>query len=191
MTSKRIILGSASPRRKELLSGLGITFTVDARSGAAETFPQGIPYLEVSQTIAEGKSDSFHRHLEKDEILLTADTIVFCPDHEALGKPKDPEDAFRMLRLLSGKTHEVITGVCIRTTAGKELFSSVTQVTFRELSDEEIHYYIDNYKPFDKAGAYAIQEWIGYVGITGINGSYYNVMGLPVQMLYARLLKYL
>lgn len=191
MIPKNIILGSASPRRKELLSALGVPFTVDARSGAPEVYPDKLPYQLVPQTIAEGKSLNFHRPLVQDEVLITADTIVFCPDHEPLGKPKDVNDAFRMLRKLSGKTHEVITGVCIRTLSQQELFSACTEVSFKNLTNSEISYYIENYAPFDKAGAYAIQEWIGIIGITKINGSYYNVVGLPVQMLYERLQKYL
>lgn len=180
----KIILGSASPRRKELLSLLGIPFSIELPTNSDESYPDGTQYNMIPETIALGKSAGFGRELGEDEILITADTMVFCPDHEPLGKPKNPEDAIRMLHKLSGKTHEVITGVAIRTSKGVTSFSTTTEVTFKELSDKEIEYYISNYAPYDKAGAYAIQEWIGAAGITSINGSYFNVVGLPVQRVY-------
>lgn len=180
----KIILGSASPRRKELLSLLGIPFSIELPTNSDESYPDDTQYNMIPETIALGKSAGFGRELVEDEILITADTMVFCPDHEPLGKPKNSEDAIRMLHKLSGKTHEVITGVAIRTSKGVTSFSTTTEVTFKELSDKEIEYYISNYAPYDKAGAYAIQEWIGAAGITSINGSYFNVVGLPVQRVY-------
>lgn len=185
-----IILGSGSPRRRELLSGLGISFTVDSSSNTEEVYDQEKPHDEIAETLAELKSNGFHRPLENGELLITADTLVLC-GKSILGKPSDREEAFGMLRLLSGKTHQVVTGVCLRTLWKKHSFSCISDVTFREISDEEIYYYIDNYHPYDKAGAYGIQEWIGYAAISGIRGSYFNIVGLPVQMLYVELEKFL
>ena len=185
--SKRIILGSGSPRRRELLAGLDVEFTVDTGNTFEESVPEGSAPEEVPLLMSRGKSHGFHRPLEKDEILITADTMVILPGKEILGKPKDRADAFRMLRDLSGKDHLVITAVVLRSTEKEDAFSATTTVSFKELSDEEIAYYIDTYKPYDKAGAYAIQEWIGHIGISGINGSYFNVVGFPVQRLYAAL----
>lgn len=190
LNRKRIILGSGSPRRRELLAGLGITFTVDASSHTEEVYDPSAPHQEIARTLAELKSNGFHRLLESDELLITADTLVLC-ENEILGKPADREDAYRMLRLLSGKTHQVVTGVCLRTTEKTHSFACISDVTFRGMTDEEIYYYIDNYHPFDKAGAYGIQEWIGYAAISGIRGSYFNIVGLPVQMLYVELNKFL
>ncbi len=190
LANRRVILGSGSPRRKELLSGLGITFTVDSSSHTKEKYDPSLPHEAIARTLAELKSDGFHRTLEGDELLITADTLVLC-DGEILGKPKDRVDAHRMLRLLSGKTHQVVTGVCLRDIAHRHSFSSLSEVTFREISDEEIYYYIDNYRPYDKAGAYGIQEWIGYAAISSIHGSYFNIVGLPVQKLYVELSTFL
>lgn len=190
LATRRVILGSGSPRRKELLGGLGINFTVDASSHTKETYDPSLPHECIACTLAELKSDGFHRNLEADELLITADTLVFC-EGEILGKPKDRSDAYRMLRLLSGKTHQVVTGVCLRDTVHRHSFSSVSDVTFREMSDEEIYFYIDNYRPYDKAGAYGIQEWIGYAAISAIRGSYFNIVGLPVQKLYVELSAFL
>ncbi len=186
LADKRVVLGSASPRRKELLAGIGIPFTVDAASNAPEVYDPSTPVDEVPEVLARNKSGYFHRPLEADEILITADTVVIC-EGGVLGKPADREDAIRILRMLSGKAHRVITGVCIRTINATRSFSAVSEVIFRTLSDEEIGHYIDTYSPFDKAGSYGIQEWIGYVGITAIHGSYFNVMGLPIQRLHDEL----
>ncbi len=187
LSGKRLILASGSPRRRELLAGLDLDFEVDMRNNFNECFDPSTPFDEVPMLMARGKSHGFHRPLEKDEILITADTMVILPGKEILGKPKDRADAFRMLRDLSGKDHLVITAVVLRSTEKEDTFSATTTVSFKELSDEEIAYYIDTYKPYDKAGAYAIQEWIGHIGISGINGSYFNVVGFPVQRLYAAL----
>ena len=180
---KKLILASNSPRRRELLSSLDLDFTVDTGTSFVEEYPEDTPHEEVPGLMSRGKSLGFHRDLEKDEILITSDTMVLC-GREILGKPSDKEDARRMLRLLSGREHQVITAVTIRDAAREKTFSVTSNVFFKELSDKEIGYYIDTYKPFDKAGAYGIQEWIGYVGITGIEGSFYNVMGFPTQRFY-------
>ena len=188
---KRIILASGSPRRRELLAGLGLEFEVDTRNSFEENTEPGTPAHDVPLLMAEGKSHGFHRALEKDEILITADTVVIAMDAEGrtevLGKPRDREDACRMLRDLSGKVHEVVTAVVIRDCKRKLCFSDSTAVHFALLEESEIDYYIDNFKPYDKAGAYGIQEWIGYAAITGIEGSYFNVMGLPVHRLWQEL----
>ena len=193
---KHIILGSASPRRQELLKGLDIDFEVDTRNNFKESFTPGTPYDEVPVLMSEGKSMGFHRPLADGEILITADTMVILPPTEGrpgeiLGKPRDREDACRMLRDLSGRNHHVTTAVTIRSTQKKETFTVTTQVWFKSLSEEEISYYVDTYKPFDKAGAYAIQEWIGHIGITRIDGSYFNVVGFPVQRVYTALQRFL
>lgn len=189
--SKKIILGSGSPRRRELLGGLDIPFTVDTGNSFEESFPEGTPAREIPVLMAEGKSAGFHRPLRPDEILITADTVVILdyPDRqpEVIGKPHSREDAVAMLHKLSGRTHEVVTAVVIRDSERKKEFSVSSHVTFAPLSDDEIEYYIDKYKPFDKAGSYGIQEWIGYVGISGIEGSFYNVMGFPVHRVYREL----
>jgi len=187
---KKIILGSGSPRRKELMAGLDIEFTVDTGNTFEEAFDPATPHSEVPTLMSRGKSHGFHRPLEEDEVLVTADTMVLL-DSVIMGKPHSRGEAAGMLRALSGKTHEVITGVTIRDCLREETFEDSTLVTFRELTDEEINYYIDTYKPFDKAGAYGIQEWIGYSAITGIQGSFYNVMGFPVHRVYTELIKFL
>lgn len=182
-----LILSSNSPRRKELLQGLGIPFKVLVIKGIDESYPDTLPAAEVAEYIAAKKAAPYRDNIAgTDNIVLTADTVVVCND-DIMGKPTDEQDAFRMLRELSGKTHQVYTGVCLTTSTVQKHFCVRTDVTFRELSDEEIMHYIRTYKPFDKAGAYGIQEWIGYVGITSIHGSYYNVMGLPVQRIYQEL----
>lgn len=178
---KKIILASNSPRRKELLSGLGLDFDVRVKEGIDESYPSDLPVSEIAEYISLKKAESYD--ISDDEILLTADTIVVL-GNEVMGKPINAQDAFDKLRKLSANTHQVITGCCIKTVDNIKHFSVVTDVTFRYLSDEDIQYYVDNYKPFDKAGAYGIQEWIGYIGVTSINGSYFNVMGLPVQRIY-------
>ena len=180
-----IILASNSPRRKKLLDGLGIDFKVLVIQGIDESYPEDLPAMEVAEYIAMKKSVPYDVQ-GTDDIVITADTVVVC-EGEVLGKPCDEGDACEMLRKLSGKTHQVYTGVCIKRSGGEKHFSVCTDVTFKELSDSEIQHYVEVYKPFDKAGAYGIQEWIGYVGITGIRGSYYNVMGFPVQRIYEEL----
>lgn len=182
----KITLASSSPRRRELLQGLGIDFTVELSKDEKEAYSKDIPQEDVPEFLARHKSLSFHRQLADNEILITADTLVFVKG-EIIGKPVDREDAFRMIRMLSADTHTVITGVVLRTVRETVSFKDISKVTFRELSDSEIYHYIDSFRPYDKAGAYGIQEWIGYVGITSIEGSFYNIMGLPVHAVYEQL----
>lgn len=189
-TGKHIILGSASPRRKEILQGLCIDFEVDTGNTFVENFGPETPLPEIPAMLAQGKSHGFHRPLLENEILITADTIVIC-DGEVMGKPHDREDAERMLRKLSGRTHEVVTGVTIRNQIKEDTFTDVCQVHFSELSESEIAFYIDKFKPYDKAGAYGIQEWIGLAAISGISGSYFTVMGLPAHLVHSHLLHFL
>ena len=181
-----IILASNSPRRKELLAGLGLPFEVRVLQDIDESYPDNLPVSEVALYIAGKKADAYRASLADDELVITADTVVIVGD-EILGKPADEADAERMLRLISGRTHQVTTGVCMLSRETERRFAVTTDVTFKPLSDDEIRYYITHYKPFDKAGAYGIQEWIGYIGVTGLHGSYYNVMGLPVQRIYETL----
>lgn len=204
----KIILASNSPRRKELLAGLDLPFEVKVIKGIDESYPASLDAYQVAEYISRKKAEAYRPLLDGTDassedsadaqlLILTADTVVIAPteneqnDQEGkgviLGKPRDAEDAHRMLRMLSGKTHHVVTGVCLTTSQAQRQFSVVTEVTFKPLSDEEIDYYIEHYKPFDKAGAYGIQEWIGYIGCTGLKGSYFNVMGLPVQRIYEEL----
>lgn len=183
-------LASASPRRRELLKGLDIDFTVEPGKDEKEAYSEGMPHTEIPEFLARHKSESFHRELVPHEVLITADTLVFL-DEKILGKPHSPEEARQMLRALSGRTHTVTTGVALRTRDRIHTFSDTTEVDFRPLADPEIDYYIKTYRPFDKAGAYGIQEWIGYTGISAIRGSYFNVMGLPVQRLYTELCNFL
>lgn len=187
---KRIILGSNSPRRRELLAGLGIDFTVDTGNSFAESAEPGVEAHQVPVDMSLGKSHGFHRPLEDDEILITADTVVII-DGRVLGKPHSHEEAEAMLHTLSGRTHEVVTAVTIRDKRGEKCFSVSSIVEFCRLEDWEIDSYIDNFKPYDKAGAYGVQEWIGYVGISRIEGSFYNVMGLPVHRIWQELKKFL
>ncbi len=188
--SKHIILASNSPRRRELLAGLNIDFEVDTRNNFEEKFEPSTSHPEVPALMARGKSYGFHRPLEPDEILITADTMVLL-DKAILGKPHSREEAVRMLSMLSGREHEVITGVTVRDCCREETFSDVTYVTFKTFTAEEIDYYVDTCKPYDKAGAYGIQEWIGYIGTTDMRGSFYNVMGFPVQRVYEALTRFL
>ncbi len=183
-TSKRIILASNSPRRRELLAGLDIDFEVRVKEDISEDYPPHLSKEEIPQYISRVKSEAYS--LEPDELIITADTIVWT-DNRVLGKPTSAIEAQKMLHRLSGKTHQVVTGVTLATTEWSTSFASVTDVTFASLSDEEIRYYVDRYAPMDKAGAYGVQEWIGYVGVTRLAGSYFNVMGLPVQRLYSEL----
>ena len=185
----KLILASNSPRRKELLAGLGVPFEVRVLQDIDEHYPESLPVNEVARYIAKEKADAYRRIVAADELIITADTVVIVGD-EILGKPVDEADAVRMLKLLSGRTHQVMTGVCLLTAEKERCFDVTTDVTFKALTDEEIHYYVNRYRPFDKAGAYGIQEWIGYIGVTGLNGSYYNVMGLPVQRIYQELTKH-
>ena len=185
----KLILASNSPRRKELLAGLGVPFEVRVLQDIDEHYPESLPVNEVARYIAKEKADAYRRIVASDELIITADTVVIVGD-EILGKPVDEADAVRMLQLLSGRTHQVTTGVCLLTAEKERCFDVTTDVTFKTLTDEEIHYYVNRYRPFDKAGAYGIQEWIGYIGVTGLHGSYYNVMGLPVQRIYQELTKH-
>lgn len=182
----KIILASNSPRRKELLAGLGLEFEVRTLQGIDESYPSSLRGEEIPMYISGQKAKAYKASMSDDELIITADTIVYV-DGEVLGKPKDADDARRMFHLMSGRKHEVITGVSIVTSERTVQFATTTQVSFALLTDEEIDYYIERYKPYDKAGAYGIQEWIGYIGITGIEGSYFNVVGLPVQRLYTEL----
>ncbi len=186
---KKIILGSNSPRRKELLAGLNIDFIVDTGNTFEETYDPSTPHEQIPEVLSKGKSYGFHRPLEEDEILITSDTLVLCGDR-VMGKPHSREEAYDMLRFLSGREHKVITAVTIRDTKSCTTSSDTAIVNFKELSDNEIYYYIDNFKPFDKAGAYGIQEWIGYIGIGKIEGSYFTIMGFPVHLVYQELLKF-
>lgn len=182
----KIVLASNSPRRKELLGGLDVAYTVRVLSGIDESYPEGLPGEEIPQYISRKKANAYQKIMDKDELLITADTIVWS-EGLVLGKPQDESEARDMLRTLAGKTHQVITGVTLTTTDRQKTFAVTSEVTFDELTDEEITYYVGRYCPMDKAGAYGIQEWIGYVGVTSLRGSYYNVMGLPVQRLYKEL----
>ena len=204
----RIVLASNSPRRRELLSGLGFDYEVRTLKDLDESYPEGLPMEEIPQYISRKKAEAYT--IGPDELLITADTIVYL-DGEVLGKPTDEADAIRMLRKLSGRTHQVVTGVTLKVSPKSSLegknftrlpspsgegvgvmlhsFASVSQVTFADLTEEEIRHYVTHYRPLDKAGAYGIQEWIGYIGVTSLQGSYFNVMGLPVQKLYTEMKK--
>jgi len=188
-TDYQLILASASPRRKELLAGLNIPFEVRLIDGIDETYPPELPTDEVPLYISQKKAAAYKANISPHTIVLTADTVVVC-NEQILGKPIDEADARRMLQMLSGKTHRVITGVTLLVEGNSKSFSVATDVSFKPLSATEIDYYIRTFKPFDKAGAYGIQEWIGYIGVTAINGSYFNVMGLPVQRIYEELRTY-
>lgn len=200
----KIILASNSPRRRELLAGLDVNFEVKVLRGIDESYPEDLDAYDVAEYIAQKKADAYRSLLNGDEasddlLILTADTVVIAPaadeqnDQEGkgiiLGKPQNADDAVCMLKMLSGKTHHVVTGVCLTTKKEQRKFSVCTEVSFKEFEEWEINYYITHYKPFDKAGAYGIQEWIGYIGCTGLKGSYFNVMGLPVQRIYDEMLK--
>ncbi|MDE6647536.1 MAG: Maf-like protein [Prevotella sp.] len=182
----KIILASNSPRRKELLAGLDVAFEVRVIKGIDESYPDSLPTTDIAEYISRKKANAYLQQLAADELLITADTIVVL-GAEVMGKPHDEADACRMLHKLSGQTHQVITGVTLATTVRQQSFSVVTDVTFKSFTDEEIDYYVSHYKPFDKAGAYGIQEWLGYIGVTALRGSYFNVMGLPVQRIYEAL----
>lgn len=183
-----IILASGSPRRQNFFKELGIPFTIDVRP-VNEIYPEYLPPKEIAEYLAKLKADSFKKDLSERQILITGDTIVF--NGEILGKPASAVEAKKMIRSLSGKAHQVITAVCLTGKHHQKVFSDVTKVHFRELSDTEIDFYVEQYKPFDKAGAYAIQEWIGLVGIEKIEGSYFNVVGLPTHLLYREILNFI
>ena len=182
----KIILASNSPRRRELLAGLDIDFEVRVLQGIDESYPDTLPVMETAEYIASKKAAAYQQQMAADELVITADTVVIVGD-EVLGKPADVDEARQMLRKLSGRSHQVVTGVCLTTLERTAHVSVTTDVTFGQLTDAEIDHYIKKYQPFDKAGAYGIQEWIGYIGCTGLHGSYYNVMGFPVQRIYAEL----
>lgn len=187
---KKIILGSNSPRRKELLAGLDIDFTVDTGNDFEEVYIPDTPHERIPEVLSEGKSYGFHRKLENDEILITSDTLVLCGER-VMGKPHSREEAIDMIRHLSGRGHKVITAITLRDNKRCRTSSDTSIVYFKKLSDNEIAYYVDNYRPYDKAGAYGIQEWIGYIGIDKIEGSYFTIMGLPVHLVYDELLKFI
>ncbi len=181
-----IVLASNSPRRKELMSGLGVDYVVKTLPDVDESYPDTLQGTEIPAYISREKADAYKSLIQPDELLITADTIVWL-DGEVLGKPKGREGAIDMLRKLSGTSHQVITGVCLTTSDWQKSFTAVTDVTFATLTEEEIIYYVDKYTPMDKAGAYGVQEWIGFIGVESISGSYFNVMGLPIQRLYQEL----
>lgn len=183
MKAKKIILASNSPRRRELLAGLDISFEVKVIPGIDESYPEDLPAVEVAQYISKAKADAYLGMIDNDTMVITADTVVVLDD-EILGKPVDDDDARRILHKLSGKTHQVITGVCLTSLDKQRVFAVTTGVTFKQFTEQEIDYYVSHYHPLDKAGAYGIQEWIGHIGVTALNGSYFNVMGLPVQRIY-------
>lgn len=184
----KVILASNSPRRKELLAGLGVDYEVRTLPDVDESYPETLQGADIPLYIAKEKADAYVAMMQPGELMITADTIVWL-DGKVLGKPRDREDALQMLRTMSGRTHEVFTGVCITTTDWQRSFTAQTEVRFATLSEEEIAYYVDKFQPMDKAGAYGVQEWIGFIGVENISGSYYNIMGLPVQKLYRELLK--
>jgi septum formation protein len=189
LANYRIILASRSPRRQQLLRDLGLEFDVVIKE-YSETYPENLNGEEIARYVARQKAISFRNEISDNEIVIAADTIVWC-NNMVLGKPLNYEDAVRILKEISGNTHEVITGVSLFSLSGEVTFSESTKVTFEPLSDEEIVYYVDKFKPYDKAGAYGIQEWIGIIACSHIDGSYFNVVGLPVQRLYAELQKFI
>ena len=185
----KIILASNSPRRRELLAGLGLDFTVKVISGIDESWPHSLKGEDIPLYISREKAAPYRQTIAEDELVITAETIVYV-DGDVLGKPHDKADARRMLRLISGRWHEVITGVTLMTAARERSFAVTTKVRFCNLTDDEINRYVESGLPMDKAGAYGIQEWIGYVGVEAIEGSYFNVVGLPVQRLYRELINF-
>ncbi len=185
LNNYRIILASRSPRRQQLLRDLGLKFDVVIKD-YTETFPESLGGEEIAKYVAHEKAVSFKNEISENEIVITADTIVWC-NNKVLGKPLNSEDAIHILKEISGNTHEVITGVCLFSSFKEKTFSVSTKVTFDTLSGEEMNFYVDKYKPYDKAGAYGIQEWIGIAACSNIEGSYFNVVGLPVQRLYKEL----
>ena len=184
----QIILASNSPRRKELMSGLGVDYVVRTFPDVDESYPADPAGAAIPEYISREKADAYRSIMQPGELLITADTIVWL-DGKVLGKPEGREGAVEMLRSLSGKSHQVFTGVCLTTTEWQKSFTAASDVEFDVLSEEEIRYYVDKYQPMDKAGAYGVQEWIGYIGVKSISGSFYNIMGLPIQKLYGELKK--
>ena len=188
LDKSQIILASNSPRRKELMSGLGVNYVVRTLPDVDESYPADLAGAEIPEYISREKADAYRSIMQPGELLITADTIVWL-DGKVLGKPEGREGAVEMLRSLSGKSHQVFTGVCLTTTEWQKSFTAASDVEFDVLSEEEIRYYVDKYQPMDKAGAYGVQEWIGYIGVKSISGSFYNIMGLPIQKLYGELKK--
>lgn len=184
----KIVLASNSPRRRELLSGLNLEYTVRVLPDINESYPDTLKGEEIPMYISREKAEAYRNSMAEDELIITADTVV-CINEKVLGKPRTQEEAKEMLRELSGKTHQVITGVCLMTCGLQRTFSATTQVTFDVLTEDEIEFYVEKFRPLDKAGAYGVQEWIGFVGVSRLEGSYFNVMGLPVQRLYQELKK--
>ena len=189
ITDYKVLLASNSPRREELLRGIDIDFEIKVLPNIDESYPVDLPSEEVAEFVALKKASSYINNLQKDELMITADTVVIL-DNKIYGKPVNKEEAKKMLSDLSGKTHHVISGVCLTSTIKQSSFSVVSKVVFSILTNEEIEYYIERYAPFDKAGSYGVQEWIGYIGVEHINGSYFNIMGLPIQRLYRELLSF-
>ena len=184
----KIVLASNSPRRRELLSGLNLEYTVRVLPDIDESYPETLKGEEIPMYISREKAEAYRNSMAEDELIITADTVV-CINEKVLGKPQTQEEAKEMLRELSGKTHRVITGVCLMARGLQRTFSATTQVTFDVLTEDEIEFYVEKFRPLDKAGAYGVQEWIGFVGVSRLEGSYFNVMGLPVQRLYQELKK--
>ncbi len=189
ITPYKVVLASNSPRREELLRGIDIDFEVKILPDIDESFPDDLLNEEIAEFVASKKAKSYISSLCEEELLITADTIVLL-DGEVFGKPINKEEAKEMLRALSGKTHKVITGVCLTSSTKQTSFSATSNVEFGELTDTEIEYYVEHYSPLDKAGAYGVQEWIGYVAVKHIDGSYYNIMGLPIHRLYSELKRF-
>jgi septum formation protein len=183
-----IILASGSPRRQQFFKEMDLHYTIRLKE-IEEVYPEHLKGVEITNFLAELKANAFENELGENDVLVTSDTIVWLQG-KALGKPKDYDDAFKMLQQLANQTHEVITSVCLKSIDKTEVFHCVTKVTFADLSDEAIRYYLDNYQPFDKAGSYGIQDWIGLIGISNIEGSYTNVVGLPTEMLFHKLMQY-
>jgi septum formation protein len=183
-----IILASGSPRRQQFFKEMDLHYTIRLKE-IEEVYPEHLKGVEITNFLAELKANAFENELGENDVLVTSDTIVWL-NGKALGKPKDYDDAFKMLQQLANQTHEVITSVCLKSIAKTEVFHCVTKVTFSSLSDEAISYYLEHYKPFDKAGSYGIQDWIGLIGISNIEGSYTNVVGLPTEMLFHKLMQY-
>lgn len=183
-----IILASGSPRRQQFFKEMDLHYTIRLKE-IEEIYPNHLEAAEITNFLAKLKASAFENELKENDVLVTSDTIVWL-NGKALGKPKDYKDAFKMLQQLSNQTHEVITSVCLKSITKTEVFHCITKVTFANLSDESIRYYLDNYKPFDKAGSYGIQDWIGLIGISKIEGSYTNVVGLPTEMLFQKLMQY-
>ena len=188
LKDKHLILGSSSPRRQELIKGFGLEVEIRIIS-VKEEYPDRLRHFEISDYLAQLKSIPFQETLAANDILITSDTIVWF-ENKALGKPKDNNDAFQMLKSLSGHTHEVITSVCFKSIGKEKTINSITKVTFKALSDSEINYYINNFTVLDKAGSYGVQDWIGQIAVTKIEGSYFNVMGFPIDKIYETLLTF-